>query len=60
MNLISEPLKRRFAELHMQADTAIHRHTQLGMAEELQQLSRSVANTDSRDSYGQGGTIKDF
>jgi len=60
MNLISESLKKRFAELNVQAEAAIHRHPQLGMAEELQQLSHSVTHADSRDSYGQGGSIKAF
>jgi threonine aldolase len=60
MNLISAALTKRFAQLNIQAEAAIHRHSQLGMREELQQLSHALTRADSRDSYGQGGSVRDF
>lgn len=60
MTLISAPLIKRFGELNARAKALIHRHRQPSMADELKQLSQSVTNNDSRDSYGKGGTISDF
>jgi threonine aldolase len=58
MSLLSEALKKRFAELDVHS--SIHRHSPLGMAEELQNLSQSIIDTDSRDSYGRAGSIASF
>ena len=58
MSLIPESLKKRFAALDSHA--SIHRHAQMGMAEELQHLSASVTHADSRDTYGRGGLVTAF
>jgi threonine aldolase len=58
--MLSESQKKQYNELHASAKASIHRHEQVSIAQELNNLSKIPASDEVRDSYGQGGGIGEF